>query len=567
MKLDQSFPLKWVPPGLDFDDWTKLEPLFDELEKNAATKDLRAWLGDWSEFESAWNEESSRRYVAMTCDTENVEKEKKYLHLETVIGPLGKPRWQKLKELYLRHPKRKSLPKSLYGVMDRFIANEFDLYREENIALEAKDAELRQKYQKITGAMTVTYDGKEQTLQQLGRYLEENDRARRQEVWELVVKRRLQDGPALEDLYDEMVALRTRIGRHAGFKDYRDYIFRAKGRFDYTPRHCHDFRKANEKSVAPALRRRHERRKKLLGVDVLRPWDLAVDPEGRPPLRPFRSMEELMDGCGRIFRKVHPDFGKMFDYIRSKGYLDLDSRKGKAPGGYQTVFEVERVPFIFSNSAGLHRDVETLLHEGGHSFHSLQCRHQDPRFNRDYPTEFAEVASMGMELLGQPYLEEFYTTKEADRARAGHLEDLLSTYTWVATIDAFQHWVYTDPDHSRVDRKNAWLDLKRRLGGGEDWSGHEEALAYNWHRQLHLFTVPFYYIEYGIAQTGALQVWRNAKKDRKKAIARYREGESLGWTRPLPELFRAAGLTFDFSEKTIGPLIKTALADLEKMDG
>ena len=566
MKLDQSFPLKWVPAGLNFDDWKQLAPLFDELEKNAATKDLRAWLQDWSEFESAWNEESSRRYVAMTCDTENAEKEKKYLHLETVIGPLGKPRWQKLKKLYLDHPKRKSLPKDRYGMMDRFIANEFELYREENIALEATDTELRQKYQKITGAMMVTYDGREQTLQQMGRYLEENDRTRRQEVWELIVRRRLQDSAALEDLYDEMVKLRTQIGRNAGFKDYRDYTFRAKGRFDYTPKHCHDFSKANEKSVAPALRRRHQRRKKLLGVDVLRPWDLGVDPEGRAPLRPFRTLDELMDGCGRIFRKVHPDFGKMFDYIRSKKYLDLDSRKGKAPGGYQTVFEVERVPFIFSNSAGLHRDVETLLHEGGHSFHSLQCRHLDPRFNRDYPTEFAEVASMGMELLGQPYLEEFYPKKEADRARAGHLEDLLSTYTWVATIDAFQHWVYTDPGHSRADRKNAWLVLRRRLGGGEDWSGYEEAQSYNWHRQLHLFTVPFYYIEYGIAQTGALQVWRNAKKDRKKAIAKFREGESLGWTRSLPELFRAAGLKFDFSEKTIGPLIKTALADLEKMD-
>jgi len=315
-------------------------------------------------------------------------------------------------------------------------------------------------------------------------------------VWELIVRRRSQDREALEDLYDEMVKLRTRIGRHAGFKDYRDYTFRAKGRFDYTPKHCHDFRKANEKSVAPALRRRHQRRKKLLGVDVLRPWDLGVDPEGRAPLRPFQTMDELMDGCGRIFRKVHPDFGRMLDYIRSKKYLDLDSRKGKAPGGYQTVFEVERVPFIFSNSAGLHRDVETMLHEGGHSFHSLQCRHLDPRFNRDYPTEFAEVASMGMELLGQPYLEEFYSKKEADRARAGHLEDLLSTYTWVATIDAFQHWVYTEPGHSRADRKRAWLDLRRRLGGGEDWSGYEDALSYNWHRQLHLFTVPFYYIEY-----------------------------------------------------------------------
>ena len=567
MKLDQTFPLKWVPKNLNFDDWKQLEPLFDELEKNAKTKDLRAWLQDWSELESAWNEESSRRYVAMTCDTESEEKEKKYLHLETVIGPLAKPRWQTLKKLYLDHPKRKSLPKNVYGVMDRFIANEFELYREENIPLEAKDSELRQKYQKITGSMTVTYDGKEQTLQQVARHLEENDRARRQEVWELIGKRRLQDCEALEDLYDEMVKLRTRIGRNAGFKDYRDYTFQARGRFDHTPQHCFDFHRANEAAVVPALRRRHERRRKLLGLDVLRPWDLAVDPEGRPPLRPFKSMKQLMDGCGRIFQKVHPDFAKMFEYIRRKNYLDLDSRKGKAPGGYQTVFDVERVPFIFSNSAGLHGDVETLLHEGGHSFHSLQCRGLEPRFNRDYPTEFAEVASMGMELLGQPYLEEFYSKKDADRARAHHLEGLLSTYAWVATIDAFQHWVYTDPDHSRVDRKRAWLDLRQRLGGAEDWTGYEEFKSYNWHRQLHLFTVPFYYIEYGIAQTGALQVWRNAKKNRKAAIAKYRAGESLGWTRPLPELFRASGLKFDFSEKTIGPLIKTALSDLEKLDG
>jgi oligoendopeptidase F len=567
MKLDQRFPLKWVPADVDFDDWKSFEPLLDELEKNGSTKDLRAWLQDWSELESAFNEESGRRYVAMTCDTENQEKEKSYLHLETVIGPLAKPRWQKLKKLYLDHPQRKGLPKNLYGVMDRFLSNEFEIYRDENVPLESKDVELRQKYQKITGAMTVTYDGREQTLQQLGKVLEETDRSRRQEAWELIANRRLQDRKPIEALFDEMVKLRTRIARNAGFKDYRDYSFRAKGRFDYTPRHCFDFHRANEKIVVPALRRRQERRRKLLGVEALRPWDLAVDPEGRPPLRPFKTMKELMDGCGRIFRKVHPDFGKMFDSIRSKGHLDLDSRKGKAPGGYQLVFDVERAPFIFANSVGLHRDVETLLHEGGHSFHSLQCRHLEPRFNRDYPLEFAEVASMGMELLGQPYLEEFYTKKDADRARAGHLEDLLSTYPWVATIDAFQHWIYTHPDHSRADRRNGWISLRKRLGGTEDWSGHEEALAHGWHRQLHLFTVPFYYIEYGIAQTGALQVWRNARKDRKAAIAKVRAGEALGWTRPLPELFAAAGLKFDFGEKIIGPLIRTALEELEKLDG
>jgi oligoendopeptidase F len=566
LKPDKAFPLRWVPKHLDFDDWSELEPLFDHLEKGAGTQDLEAWIAEGSELESAFNEESSRRYVAMTCDTASKAKEKAYLHLETVIAPLAKPRWQALKKLYLEHPRRRRLPKGVYGVMDRFIANEFELYREENIPLESRDTELRQQYQKITGAMTVTFDGKEQTLQQVARHLEEGDRGRREAVWRLVAARRLKDREALEDLYDAMVRLRTRIARNAGFKDYRDYSFRAKGRFDYTPRHCFDFHRANERVVVPALRARHERRRRLLGLDVLRPWDLAVDPQGRPPLRPFKSMRQLMDGCGRIFRKVDPDFGRMFEAIRSRGYLDLDSRKGKAPGGYQTVFEVERMPFIFSNSAGLQRDVETLLHEGGHAFHSMQCRPLEPRFNRDYPTEFAEVASMGMELLGQPYLEEFYSKGDADRARATHLEDLLTTYPWVATIDAFQHWVYTNPGHSRKERRAAWVDLRRRLGGGESWEGLEMPLAHNWHRQLHLFTVPFYYIEYGIAQTGALQVWRNAKKDRKGAIAKYRAGESLGWTRPLPALFRAAGLRFDFSERTLGPLVREALKDLETMD-
>ncbi len=567
MRLDQRYELTWVPRGLDFDDWGKLEPLFDRLEGLASTRDAAAWLQDWSELESAFGEEGSRRYVAMTCDTESPEKERKYLHFETVITPLAKPRWQRLKKLYLEHPRRKGLPREVYGVMDRFLQNEFDLYREENIPLEAKDAELRQRFNKIAAAMTVTYEGREQTLPQMARVLEETDRPRRKEAWELIAARRLADRDALEGLYDEMVALRTRIARNAGFENYRDYAFRARGRFDYTPSHCFAFHRANEELVVPALRRRHERRRRLLGVDALKPWDLAADSRGRAPLRPFKDVGELVEKCARIFRRVAPDFGEMFEFIRGRGYLDLDSRKGKAPGGYQTVFDVERIPFIFANSAGLHRDVETLLHEGGHAFHSLQCRHLEPRFNRDYPTEFAEVASMGMELLGQPYLEEFYEKPEADRARAGHLEDLVRVYPWIATIDAFQHEVYTRPGLSREERRACWVDLRRRLGGAEDWSGHADALAYEWQRQLHLFTVPFYYIEYGIAQTGALQVWRSAREDRGRAIAGYRAAEALGWTRPLPELFEAAGLRFDFGAETLRPLVGAALEDLEKLDG
>ncbi len=567
LNLRRVFKTRWVPAGLDFDDWGRLEPLFDHLEKASSTKDLAAWVGDWGELECAFSEESSRRYVAMTCDTEDAEKEKRYLRFETSIVPLAKPRWQRLKKLYLEHPRRRRLPRTVYGVMDRFLQNEYELYRDENVPLEARDTELRQKYQKITGAMTVVLDGREQTLQQASRALEETDRARREEVWRLIAGRRLRDRDALEELYGEMVRLRTRIARNAGFGDYRDYSFRARGRFDYTPEHCYDFHRAAEEAVVPALRKRHERRRRLLGVSPLRPWDLAVDPEGCPPLRPFRKVDDLVERCRRIFRRIHPDFDRMFAFIRDRGYLDLESRKGKAPGGYQTVFEVERVPFIFANAAGLHRDVETLLHEGGHAFHSFLCRHREPRFNRDYPTEFAEVASMGMELLAQPFLEEFYTREEAGRARAGHLEGLLSIYPWIATVDAFQHWAYTRPDHTPAERRAAWTDLRRRFGGAEDWTGLEEESAHVWHRQPHFFTVPFYYIEYGIAQTGALQVWKRAKKDRRGAVAAYRRALALGWTRPLPRLFAAAGLRFDFGARTVAPLVRAALEDLEETDG
>jgi len=562
-----SFGLRWVPGDLDLDDWGELEPLFDHLEKSASTKDLPAWIRDWSELECVFNEESSRRYVAMTCDTGDREKARRYLHFETEIVPRAKPRWQRLKKLYLDHPRRRRLPPRVYGMMDRFLQNEFELYRDENVPLEARDTELRQKYQTIAGAMTVVVDGREQTLPQASRILEEADRGRREEVWRLIAERRLRDRAALEDLFDEMVRVRTRIARNAGFRDYRDYAFRARGRFDYTPGDCRAFHEAVAEIVVPALRARHERRRRLLGVAPLRPWDLAADPEGRPPLRPFFKVADLVEGCRRIFRRIHPVFERMFVGIRDRGYLDLESRRGKAPGGYQTVFEVERMPFIFANAAGLHRDVETLLHEGGHAFHSLLCRHLEPRFNRDYPPEFAEVASMGMELLAQPFLEEFYRGPDADRARSGHLEDVLALYPWVASVDAFQHWIYTHPDHSRRDRRAAWRRLRARFGGAEDWRGLGEALEYGWHRQPHLFTSPFYYIEYGIAQTGALQLWRRARRDRTGAVAAYRRAAALGASRPLPGLFAAAGLRFDFGPRMLALLLGEIRERLEDPHG
>jgi oligoendopeptidase F len=555
----------FIPADFDAGDWTRIEPLFDELEKDPA-KDLARWLARYSELSAALAEEENRRYVAMTCKTDDPEREKAHLHFQTEILPKCKPRWQALKKKFAAHPQRKKLPKARFALFTQHTENEIEIFRDANVPIEAKDAELSQQYQKICGAQTISFDGKEQTLPMMAKYLEETDRLVRQKAWEAIIQRRLNDREAIDAIYDEQIKLRTEIAKNAGFENYRDYAFRMRGRFDYTPEDCLRFHESVALLVVPALRKRHERRQKLLNVSVLRPWDLSVDPHGRPPLRPFTETKQLVDGCRSIFKKVHPDFAKKFEQIRKKGYLDLESRKGKAPGGYMTVFDVERMPFIFTNAAGLHRDVQTLLHEGGHSFHSLLCGKDDFHFNRGYPIEFAEVASMGMEMLGQPFLQEFYPKEEANRARAKHLEDMLDIFPWICTIDAFQHALYTDPGHSREDRRRTWLDLRARFKGAEEWSGYDEAHATGWQRQNHLFTVPFYYVEYAIAQMGALQVWLNARKSRTGAVAKYRAGLSLGWTRSLPELFKAAGLKFDFSARTLKPLINAVMEELESLE-
>ena len=342
--------------------------------------------------------------------------------------------------------------------------------------------------------------------------------------------------------------------------------FKSKGRFDYTPKECFAFHEAIAELAVPLARDLQQRRQRLLGVDRLRPWDLSVDVKNRPPLKPFSDAATLVDKCQTIFKKLDAGLGKEYDLLRQHRLLDLDSRKGKAPGGYQCSLEETRLPFIFMNAVGLHRDVTTMLHEAGHAFHALAVRDEPLIQYRSAPMEFCEVASMSMELLAAPHLNEFYSEEDAARANRSHLEGIITVLCWVATIDAFQHWVYTHPGHRREDRRAQWIALQDRFGGIEDYSGYEEARAYMWHRQLHLFTGPFYYIEYGIAQLGALQLWLQAKKSSKQAISNYRRALSLGGSRPLPELFKAAKLKFDFGPKTVKPLAKALEQELKELE-
>ena len=510
---------------------------------------------DWSELGAALDEESTVRYIAMTCHTDNAEAEKAYLHFIEHVDPQLKPRQFKLAQAYVGHPLRAQLPSDRYQVFDRATQVQVELFRVESVPLETEEAKLAQQYQKLTGSLTVQFRGQEQTLIQMGRYLEEPDRPLRQEAWELTANRRLQEAGKFEEIFEGLFKLREQIARHAGFANYRDYAFRKMCRFDYTPADCEDFHQAVEQEIMPVLRELQGERKRQLGVETLRPWDLAADPLGRAPLRPFEQVDQMVSRTQEIFDRLDRDLAAGFQQMRKLSLLDLANRKGKAPGGYQSNLSEARMPFIFMNAVGLQRDVETLLHEAGHAFHALATRDEDLFAYRSAPTEFCEVASMSMELLGNEFLERFYASPEANRARRTHLERIMEIFAWIATVDAFQHWIYTHPVHTRAERTAAWVKLMDRFGGDADWRGYDAARANLWHRQLHIFIVPFYYIEYGIAQLGALQVWANSKHDKAAGLNAYKRSLALGGSRPLPELFAVAGCRFDFSRKTIAPLV------------
>jgi oligoendopeptidase F len=563
-------PRTFVPEQIDLGDWARVAPLFDRLDSQAkeatTVENVERWMQNWGELSAALDEEGSRRYIAMTCHTDNSDAEKAYLQFVEVIEPELKPRQFKLEQVYLHHPLRKQLPASRFGVFDRYTQVHVDLYRDENVPLETEEAKLGQQYQKLSGSLTVQFRGEEKTLIQMGRFLEEPDRPLREEAWTLVANRRLQEAEKIEDLFDQLVAIREKIATNAGFSNYRDYAFKARGRFDYTAEDCFKFHEAIEKQFMPIVRALQGKRKDDLDLKSLRPWDLSVDPMNRAPLRPFEKVDSMVEKTQSIFDKLDARLAKDFRKMNDLHLLDLANRKGKAPGGYQSTLPESRLPFIFMNAVGVQRDVETLLHEAGHAFHALATQEEDFYPYRSAPIEFCEVASMSMELLGNEHIETFYSQNEAGRARRDHLEGIIEIFPWIATVDAFQHWIYTHPGHTRKERTGAWLALMDRFGGDVDWSGFEKVRENLWHRQLHIFLHPFYYIEYGIAQLGALQIWANSKKDLAGALKAYHRGLALGGSRPLPELFEAAGCRFDFSAETVRPLVHLVQSELDKLD-
>ncbi|MGY8755919.1 MAG: M3 family oligoendopeptidase [Phycisphaerales bacterium] len=556
----------FVPADIDATTWENLQPFYQQLlERNfKCVGCVKQFLLDRSELDAAAAEAGSDLYIAMTCNTEDEDIKNAFLAFIENVEPELKKVTFELNKKVVEAECASELDADKFGVMLRDWKADVAIFRNENVPLQTEDTKLGQEYSELCGAMMVDFDGEEKTMPQMGVYQQDQDRHVREMAWQGTADRRLLDRDAIDGIFDKMVENRNQTALNAGFANYMEYMFAVKHRFDYTPSDCVAFHDAIEQKCMPIVRKLAEDRKAALGVETLRPWDIAVDPHGLAALKPFDSADDLIEKTSNLFHRMGEGLGDMFDTMRDGGYsLDLDSRKGKAPGGYQASRDRKRMPFIFMNAAGLPRDLDTMVHEAGHAFHYMLCRHDDLVWNRSAPLEFAEVASMSMESMAYPFLDEFYNKDECKRAIRKHLEGVVSTLPWVATIDAFQHWIYLNPEHSREERTAKWLELGKRFGGSVDWSGLESQQEAVWHRQLHPFEVPFYYVEYGIAQLGALQMWLHYRKDPKSAIAAYKKGLTLGASRPLPELFEEAGLRFDFSLEMVGELMEAVQEELD----
>lgn len=540
--------------------WETLKPIFDELlERNITSVDeLEDWVKDLSEVEAVLSEETAWRYIRMNIDTKNEEYEAAFNFMVAEIDPKAAPYSDKFNKKLLNSPYRKDLNEEKYRIFLRSLEMQVKLFREENIPVFTKLQQLQQKYGSITGGMSIEHDGKTLTLQMANSLLKETDRELRKTIFEKVNAVRLEKASELDALFTELIQLRDKAAKQADYDNYRDYKLDALGRFDYTAEDCFTFHKAIEAECVPLVNRVDEGRKRLLGVDALKPFDTDVDPSGKAGLKPFRGEKELIAKSIEAFRRIRPYYGECLETMDAMGHLDLESRLGKAPGGFNYPLYEIGVPFIFMNSVGSLRDLVTMVHEGGHAIHSFLSKDLEITAFKSLPSEVAELASMSMELLSIDQWDIFFDNEEdLKRAKKEHLEKIMAVLPWTATIDAFQHWLYENPDHTVEERAENWLRISSKLGSNVvDWSDYEEARKYQWQKQLHLYEVPFYYIEYAIAQLGAIAVWRNYRENPERALDQYEAALKLGYTKPIGEIYKTAGIEFNFSQSYVRELMQ-----------
>lgn len=560
----------FVAENLVIDSWEKIKPSFEDLvNRSIDTKEnYKKWLVDKSELEAVLEEDAAWRYIKMTIDTRKEELSEAYTFFVTKIQPELAPFEDKLN--------KKMIDSAFFSIFNtdqdyqiyfRSVKTALELYREENIAIEAEINEKSQLFGSISAAQTIEHKGETLTMQKASSLLKETDEALRKEIFEKMSTRRSEDIVQLDKLYTDLIERRHQVALNAGFANYRDYKFQELGRFDYTKEDCLNFHSAIKKQIVPIVKILQQEKLTKLGKDKFKPWDSEVDPDGKQPLKPFNTGKELLSGTINMFREIDTYFSDCLTTMDEMAYLDLDSKEGKAPGGYNYPLYEIGVPFIFMNAVGAQRDLVTMVHEGGHAVHSFLSRDLELTGFKSLPSEVAELASMSMELLTMNLWNEFYANEDDfKRAKKEQLESILKIMPWIAQIDEFQHWVYENPKHSVAERHAQWKLISKEYGTGlTDWTGYEEVQATAWQRQMHLFEVPFYYIEYAIAQLGALGVWKNSMTDFPKAIEDYKNALRLGYTKTIPEIYATAGIKFDFTEEYLKELADFVKNELEKL--
>ncbi|WP_432713501.1 M3 family oligoendopeptidase [Pedobacter sp.] len=569
--IDLTIPKKtrnYIPQHLEMK-WANLEPLFNELLARQIDDviALENWLKDKSELEAALEEDFAWRYIKMTCDTANEALVKDFQYFATEIEPKIAPFSNLLNQKLVASAFIDELDEDKYFVYLRGVRKALEIYREENIELFTKLQVTQQRYQSITGAMSVMLNDQEYTLEQAANFLKDTNRSVRQEAWETIQNRRMVNKDELNILFDELIVLRNQVALNAGFENYRDYMFQALGRFDYSPQDCYDFHQAIEQEIVPILKEQADQRAQLLGLETLKPWDQEVSTSGKPALKPFKDGQELVDKSIDCFNAIDPKLGQMLSTMKANNLFDVESRKGKAPGGYNYPLAETGAPFIFMNSANSLRDLTTMVHEGGHAVHTFLTANLELNDFKHCPSEVAELASMSMELISMDHWSVYFDNEEdLIRAKKEQLLDVLKTLPWVAVIDKFQHWIYTNVGHNAADREEAFKQIYTTFGAGfSDWEGQEAIFGNIWQKQLHLFEVPFYYIEYAIAQLGAIAIWKNFKENPNKALQQYLDALALGYTKPMNVIYETAGIKFDFSVDYVKELASFVKDELDKL--
>jgi oligoendopeptidase F len=560
---------KFVSENLAVDSWEKIKPLFNNLVEReiSSVEELEGWMLDRSELGAALEEDLAWRYIKMNIDTTDKALAEKFHFWIKEISPKTAPYTHKLNLKLIESLYLKELDQEKYRIYLRSIKKQIEIFRKENIPLFTEMKAKQQEYGAISAKMSIEVNGKKLTMQQAAQLLKDTDRQKREGVFNKISARRLEDEKALDDLFDELIELRQQIAKNAGFDNYRDYMFSAMGRFDYTVKDCFNFHDAIEQEIVPIITSFERKRKEKLGYAFYKPWDTTVDVDGLDPLKPFEGGKMLTDKSIQCFARLRPYFGECLATMQAMKHLDLESKDGKAPGGFMYPLYEIGVPFIYMNAVGSQRDLVTMVHEGGHAIHSFLSRDLALTEFKSTPSEVAELASMSMELLSMDHWDVFYTNEsELKRAKLEQLEKALETLPWVASIDKFQHWIYTTK-HTAKERKEKWLDISSKLGNQViDWKGNEDVHANLWQRQLHLYEVPFYYIEYGMAQLGAIAMWRSYKQLGEQALDNYVAALKLGYTKTIGEIYDTAGIQFDFSAtyvKELADFIKKELSELK----